>query len=68
MVTRPAGRPVRVDQVAVRQRGGHLEVAAEHLRRRLLGGGAVDVHALDQRADRGGRLDGVPPHARRRRR
>ena len=51
MVTRPGGRPVRVDQVAVRQRGGHLQVAAEHLRRRLLGGGAVDVDALDQRAD-----------------
>ena len=31
MVTRPGGRPVRRDQVVVRQRGRHLEVAAQHL-------------------------------------
>ena len=52
-----AGAP---DQRSVRQRGGHLQVAAEHLGRRLLGGAAVDVHALDERSHRGRRLDGVP--------
>ena len=68
MVTRPAGRPVRVTRSPWVSGEADLEVAAERLRRRLLGGGAVDVHALDQRADGGGRLDGVPPTRRRRRR
>ena len=61
MVTRPGGRPVRATRSPCVSGEATSRWPRSTCAAACSGGGAVDVDALDQRAHRGRRLDGVPP-------